>query len=102
MRPIYFAISLVVLLAWSAAAQSVRGSIGGIVTDPSLRPIDAAAITLTEEATAKTRSAGTDTHGAFLISALPPGSYRLVVEHTGFRKYSQPLVLAVDQGLSLE
>src|SRR5713101_6979019 len=102
MRPIYFAISLIVLLAWNSAAQSVRGSIAGIVTDPSLRPLDAAAITLTEEATAKKRSAVTDPRGAFLISALPPGSYRLVVERTGFQKHSQPLVLAVDQELSLE
>src|SRR5713101_5341264 len=102
MRPIYFAISLIVLLAWNSAAQSVRGSIAGIVTDPSLRPLDAAAITLTEEATAKKRSAVTDPRGAFLISALPPGSYRLVVERTGFQKHSQQLVLAVDQELSLE
>jgi hypothetical protein len=57
---------------------------------------------LTEEATAKKRSAVTDTRGAFLISALAPGSYWLVVERMGFQKHSRRLTLAVDQELSLE
>src|SRR5689334_2132843 len=102
MRPIYFVVSLIVLVAAIAPAQSVRGSIAGIVTDASRKPLDGAAVTLTEEATNKKRPAITDSRGEFLVSAVLPGSYQLEVEHAGYRKYAQRLTLALDQELRVD
>ncbi|HVP49444.1 MAG TPA: carboxypeptidase regulatory-like domain-containing protein, partial [Bryobacteraceae bacterium] len=92
-------VSLMLLLAANASPQSVRGSIAGTVTDASHQPIGGAAVTLTEEATNKKRSAVSDLHGEFLVTALPPGSYQLQVEHAGHRTHRQGLTLAVDQEL---
>ena len=102
MRTPYFALCLSILLSSPAAAQSVRGSIGGAVTDDSQKPLAGATVTLTEEATSKKRGAVTDARGEFLVSAVPPGGYRLEVEHTDYRKFIQPLVLALDQELRID
>jgi len=93
---------LILLLAANASAQSVRGSIAGVVTDSSHQPVTGATVTLTEEATNKKRSAVSDVHGEFLVTALPPGSYQLQVEHAGYRTHRQALTLAVDQEFQVE
>jgi hypothetical protein len=102
MRLLYFAIPILLLLAPGATAQSVRGSIGGVVTDASSKQVQGASVTLTEEATNRKRTAVSGAHGEFLATALPPGSYRLDVEHVGYRKHVQKLALAVDQELHVE
>ena len=102
MRLLYFAIPIFLLLAPGATAQSVRGAIAGLVTDASSKNIQGATITLTEEATNRKRAVVTDGRGEFLVTALPPGGYRLEVEHAGYRKHVQTLTLEVDQEMHVE
>src|SRR5271169_870167 len=102
MRLLYLALLLLLLLAPGAMAQSVRGAISGVVTDASSKVILGATVTLTEEGTNRKRTAGTGGHGEFLVTALPPGIYRLEVEHAGYRKHVQTLTLAVDQEMHVE
>ncbi len=102
MRLLYFAIPILLLLAPGATAQSVRGAIAGVVTDASSKSIQGATVTLTEEATNRKRAAVTDGHGEFLVTALPPGGYRLEVGHAGYRTHVQTLTLAVDQEMHVE
>ncbi len=85
-----------------SSAQSIRGSIGGTVTDASHLAMGGAGITLTDEATNKERQAVTDARGEFLISLVPPGAYRLEVERDGYRKHVQHLALEVDQELRVD
>jgi hypothetical protein len=102
MRPLVFAILSAALLAQPSAAQTIRGSIGGAVTDASHKPVAGAAITLTEAATAKKRTAVSDARGEFLVPSLPPGGYAIEVEMGGYRKHSQSLTLELDQELHVD
>ena len=102
MRLLYFALPMALMMAPGATAQSVRGAISGIVTDASSKEVQGATVTLTEEGTNRKRSAITGGHGEFLVTALSPGSYRLDVEHAGYRKHVQTLTLAVDQEMHVE
>src|ERR1700694_4528301 len=99
MRPYLFAILLTALSVSDSAAQSVRGSISGTVTDPGRKPLTGATITLTEESTNKKRTAVSGSQGEFFITLVSPGIYQLEIDHAGYRKYVQPLILAVNQEL---
>jgi hypothetical protein len=102
MRPFHLAVLVLAITAWHSSGQSVRGSIGGTVTDASHKVLSGAGVTLTDEATNKKREAITDARGEFLISLVAPGAYRLEVERDGYRKHVQLLALAVDQELRVD
>lgn len=90
-------------LAFSPAnnAQTVRGSIGGIILDPKGKPVSIAYIQVTDEDTARRRNTASDGSGEFRVSALPPGDYRIEIEREGFRRHVQTVTLAVNQELDL-
>jgi len=102
MRTILFTIFVLALLVARSDAQSVRGSIGGTVTDASHKALANATITLTEQGTNRKRAVTTDSQGEFLVPQVPPGEFQLDVEAIGFRKHVQQLTLAVDQELHVE
>jgi hypothetical protein len=81
----------------AAHAQSVAGTVRGVIADPSGGHVPAATVTLTSQETGARRSAPSDARGEFTITAVPPGEYRLEAEHQGFIKYSRTLTLEVSQ-----
>jgi hypothetical protein len=86
------------LLPASAFAQAVStASIGGTVRDTSGGVLPGVAVTATQTATGSTRSAVTDENGAYLLTALVIGPYRLEFSLAGFRTYVQTgIVLLVN------
>src|SRR5215510_10345163 len=107
MTKITFRITLGLLLALmsfalTAIAQNYRGAIRGRITDPQGASIPGAQLKLIEEGTNETRTVKTDGSGDFTISLLRPGSYRLEVEHEGFGKYVNTIMLQVNQDLRLD
>src|SRR5439155_6173576 len=102
MRTIHFTLCVALLSTSYCLAQSVRGSIGGAVTDASQKPLAGATITLTDDATNKTRTAETDARGEFLLTGISPGSYQLAVQKPGYRRYLLPLTLASNQEFRVE
>ena len=77
---------------------SYKGSIGGIVTDPSGAVIPNAAVTITEDATNILRTVKTSAGGDYLFPALRPSTYTLKAEAPGFRTLERKgVVLQVDQ-----
>jgi hypothetical protein len=99
--------ALVLLLASLLAAspalgQTHRASVRGAVTDASSTRLAGVVMRLVNEETNELRSAATGDDGEFVISMLPPGSYRLEVGQTGYKKYTQRLVLRVNQELRLD
>ena len=67
--------------------QSFTGTISGLVTDSSGASVAGASITVTDTAkNTKYHSAANNT-GLYVVSQLPPGSYRIQVEMAGFRRY---------------
>ncbi|HTG18179.1 MAG TPA: TonB-dependent receptor, partial [Blastocatellia bacterium] len=86
----------------SANAQTHRGSIRGTLTDSTRTPLASAPIKLVHTDTNESRIAKSGDEGEFTVSALPPGSYRIEVEQTGYKKYSRLVTLQVNQVLRLE
>src|SRR5467141_2272545 len=60
------------------------GSIAGRVTDPSGAAVASAKVVATQEGTAFSRTAVTDTEGLYVIPSLRPATYSLTVEAAGF------------------
>ena len=75
---------LPVLIAGSAAAQTF-GEITGRVGDPSGAGVPATAITATNTATNAVRQTVSTESGDYTFPSLPPGIYRLRMEHAGFK-----------------
>jgi hypothetical protein len=75
------------LLGFAATARAqFRAAIQGTVTDPAGAVIGQATVTLTNNGTAKTQQTTTSGEGFYRFSELPPGTYTVTVEKTGFKK----------------
>lgn len=73
-----------VLLPFAAQAQ-FRGSIQGVVTDPTGAVIPGATITLTDLSTNHTQTATSSSAGVYTLNALPPDTFTLTVSAPGFK-----------------
>src|SRR5437016_1089650 len=79
-------------------AQTTTGSIIGLVTDSGGAIVPNSALTLTNRDTNQTRKQAVNETGAYTFTALPPGNYRLELEHPGFKRFVQePVVVRVQQ-----
>jgi carboxypeptidase family protein len=86
-------------LALQVQGQTFTASLLGTVTDPTGSVVPGARISLLNEATnVKQQEKVTDARGAYLFTLLPPGSYRMTVEMTGFQTSVRTgLILQVQQ-----
>lgn len=76
---------LVGLLATALAyGQAVSGSMVGTVTDQSKAVIPGAKVTITEVGQSASRTTLTDGSGNYSFPQVPPGTYRIMVEKSGF------------------
>src|SRR5690349_6600296 len=85
-------------------AQTFTATLRGTVTDSSGSAVPNAAVSLLNEATnVKQQEKLTDSRGSYLLTQLPPGTYRLSVEMTGFRaSVHAGIVLQVQQQADLD
>ena len=74
-----------ILVAVPAWAQRTSASIRGTVTDQSKAVVPGATVTVTGQDTGFTRNAVTDRDGAYILTDLPVGRYRVQVELQGFK-----------------
>src|SRR5439155_15380783 len=92
-----------VLLPALLLAQSYTASVRGVVTDASQAAVPDAKVVVTDVNRNTSHSATTDGAGRYVITALPPGNYKLTVEAAGFNNYSQPaFALQVQQQATLD
>lgn len=90
-----FAIALLVaIVPFSAYAQSSNGSISGNVTDASGGPLPGVTITALSSDTGLTRTSVSNSAGHYEIQLLPPGTYSVSSELSGFApvKYGKIVV----------
>ncbi|MBE3134103.1 MAG: carboxypeptidase regulatory-like domain-containing protein, partial [Acidobacteria bacterium] len=95
------ALALVLALAGATAAQSVMGSIRGTVTDASGGVIPKAAVLITDENTGVPRAVETGPRGTFEVPNLKPGTYRIEVTVTSFKKFEQAGVVVSTGSVAL-
>src|SRR5262245_15215507 len=78
-------LSLALLLAVSAFAQNT-GSLSGSVQDPNGGALADAKVTASEPTRGFQLETKTNSEGVFSFSTVPPGTYTVTVEATGFKK----------------
>jgi hypothetical protein len=77
------------LLTVPLAGQTFYGSIVGTVNDTTGAIVPDANVTLTNNGTGERRTASSGQDGAYRFMNLVPGSYKLDVEHAGFKRYTR-------------
>src|SRR5438270_5719407 len=101
-----FSIALAAALVFGASVarsqtQAFSASFTGVVHDASEAAVAGAKVTLTSPDKGITRTFTTDTEGRYSFAVLPPGTYSLVVQATGFGPYKeQGIQLAAGQASS--
>ena len=78
------------MLGAAAWAQTTSGSIAGNVVDASHAAIGNGQVSATEQEKKFTLTTKTDDAGRFVFTQIPPGTYTIIVEASGFKKYEQP------------
>src|SRR6266404_268084 len=80
------------------SAQSIYGSIRGLVADPSGAVVASGKVTLTNEATSEQRSVTSNNLGEYVFSQVVPGTYTIAVEAHGFKKVERKNIILETQG----
>lgn len=84
--------------ATALTAQSITGSITGIVTDASGAVVPGANVTVVNVDTNARAAVQTDSSGNYTATLLPRGSYRVEVSATGFKRFVRDgIILQVQQ-----
>jgi hypothetical protein len=83
---LFLLISVLVLAAFTVAAQETTGSLRGTVVDPNGAVVAGGNVTLTNIATGSSQTKQTSGDGNFEFAKLAPGDYTVTVEATGFKR----------------
>ena len=70
-------------------AAQYRGTIRGVVTDPSGSVVPSAKVTMENTETSVAVTQETNANGLYLFNFVQPGNYSVTVEKSGFQKYVQ-------------
>ncbi len=93
-----FACTLLLCVVTAALAQAGRGSISGLVTDPSGAIVPGAKITALDHATGVAQHTVTSAGGLYSFVSLNPGVYKVTASMKGFESVAQDKVtVTVDQ-----
>ncbi len=81
-----------ILFPFDANAQTATGSISGNVRDQTQAAVPNVSITLRNVDTNETRSANSNNLGYYSFQLLPPATYRLEAQMSGFRRFIREIV----------
>lgn len=100
------AVTLIVVLGWFlpvVQAQTVTGTIVGMVTDPTGAVVPAAKIVVTNDATKVAYNVTTNEAGQYVVPFLSPGKYTAEAEAQGFKKrVVRDVIVEVEQRVRLD
>src|SRR5262249_46857918 len=100
--PVAFLLAGLFTFNTSTAQMTVTGTISGNVLDPSGKTVPGAKVTLSNAKTGDIRIATTNESGAFNFIAVPPETYTLKVESSGFKQAQRTgLVVIANERLAI-
>jgi hypothetical protein len=103
LAPALTAVVLALVPLQVASAQETRGTIFGTVKDTSGGVLAGMSVVVTNEETNVSNETVTNAGGAFEIPYVLPGTYRVVVQADGFKKFtSTGLLLTVNNRIGVE
>src|SRR2546422_7476977 len=86
LRLSFLAVALMLVFSLPPSyGQIVNATLSGTITDPTGAAIPEASVTATKVATGAATKTTTDGAGNYSLPSLPPGTYKLTVEKTGFK-----------------
>ncbi|HEY9500133.1 MAG TPA: carboxypeptidase regulatory-like domain-containing protein [Pyrinomonadaceae bacterium] len=101
-RPVLLLLFVTFISACSINAQTITGSISGVVTDSNGGVVPGATVNLVNDKTGGTRTVLTNSEGRFNFAALQPGGYSMKVERAGFQALEQRgIILSANENLAL-
>src|SRR5262245_11493975 len=80
------AAAALLLVPTRARAQVASGAIVGSIHDPAGAPLPGASVEVMNEGTGRRRLTVTEADGAFRMTTLPPGKYRLTATLDGYQQ----------------
>ena len=83
------AVALLVVPAGTLPAQSIYGTLTGIVSDPSTAVVANAVLRLRDEQSGSIRETKTNSEGYYTFASVPPGGYELSVAAPGFETHKE-------------
>jgi len=90
--PLAIAALLAIMLFGTSAparGQAVNATLLGTVTDSSGAPVGGVRLTITEMNTGISRNSQTNDSGNYVVPDLPPGTYTVIAELSGFKRASR-------------
>jgi hypothetical protein len=94
--------ALLLFAGHSASAQTVSGSLSGVVVDAQGAVVPGVAVSVRNIATGNLRQVKTNNAGAYAVPALPAADYQIEAEAPGFALNRSNVRLAVGQDLIVE
>jgi hypothetical protein len=86
LRSMLLEVSVLCLTAMALAQTSTTGALKGAVSDPSGRVVSTATVRVTNQGTHEERTVKAGGDGAYVAPLLPPGSYQVEIEASGFAR----------------
>src|SRR5262249_12757702 len=83
-----FSFLVLLLFALTGYAQSGGTMVRGVIKDPQGNLVSGATVTITDPSKNFTRTQQTNQDGAYIFTAVPPGTYNLEVSAQGFKTAS--------------
>src|SRR5215469_3233476 len=103
MRPAFLGMVCLVVFAGVVCGQSTNASLAGRVVDPAKARIVNAKIAAVSTPTNIRYTTTTNASGEYYLYNLPPDTYRIEVEKSGFKKLIRPgVILHVQDALNID
>jgi hypothetical protein len=101
-RPVLLLLFFTIIALGSVKAQTITGSISGVITDSNGGVVPGATVNLVNDKTGGARTVLTNSEGRFNFAALQPGGYSMKIEQPGFQALEQRgIILSANENLAL-
>ncbi|HVN93248.1 MAG TPA: TonB-dependent receptor [Terracidiphilus sp.] len=94
---IVFSLAICIFAVKAFAQTGGNVAITGTVSDPSGAVVSGAKVTVTQLSTSTVHTATANGDGLFNFASLPASTYTVTVEASGFKKWTQTVVMLADQ-----